>query len=67
MKQKCTENPTKFADNFPKNEFSRNLSKMNFQGFLMILKFSENRPKSHRAFPEKNASRDLPKTFSPFF
>ena len=42
-----------FSEDFPKIIFQEISPKSFFYGFLLIFKFSKNRPKSHREFPEK--------------
>ena len=42
-----------FADNFRKIIFHEISPKLFSQGFLLIFKFSENCPKTHREFTEK--------------
>ena len=59
------------TDNLPtilrKNIFHEISPKSFSQGFLLIFKFSENFPKTHREFSGKNRSRVLLKTFPEFY
>ena len=42
-----------FADSFPKFTFHKLVQNHFFQGFLWIIKFSENCPETHKELPRK--------------